>query len=153
MTAIISNLEEITRETLIEKLGENNISSDPVMVVAGRIAEVSINPELLDPAYLAQLKVITLPLFDNSSFQVYLDKSTFYRQSISLRGSMAESSTAVFFLSMTEKQVWAALRIPDERILFIIKYVQLAGKHYLFQADITEVERYECEVLMPPEQE
>jgi len=149
MVALINKLEEVSRDAFMAIPGEEMGLSDPVITFAERIAEVRINPVILDKKYLSQLKKITLPLFDRMQLQVYFNKSNVDKHSISLRGSTADSDQIVFFLSITGNQVAATLRMPDENCLYTIKKVQPAGKHYLFQGRITEVEKYECAVRKP----
>ncbi len=146
---LIVKLEEVNRDIFIEQFGRDAILSDPATATADRIAEIDINPELIEPSYLSHLDMINLTVFDDKCYRVLFDTINIYGQSISSRGKIVDSATAVFFLSVTGKQVLASLRLPDSNNLITIKYIQPAGKHYLFQADITEIEQYECEVRIP----
>jgi hypothetical protein len=146
-------IEEISREAFTQKVGETYISNDPVLKNALRIAEVSLNQEFLQLDNFTGVERINLNLFDNKSCQVLIDKSNSNASNIttvSIRGKLADVPTAVFFLSMTGVQVLATLRMPDQNLLYTIKYIQLLGQHYLLMAQITEVEQYECEVRIPP---
>jgi hypothetical protein len=148
---LVMKVKEISTEDFLEKYGEDFVSGDLVLAKAERIAEVDLNSKIFDIDYLSGVENLSLELFDNNSYPLLVDMLSSDGKTISLKGSSEASAVAVFFLSATEEQVLATLRLPESNYLYTIKHIYPSGKHYLFQGLITEVEQYECEVRIPPE--
>ncbi len=148
---LVMKVKEISTEDFLEEYGEDFVSGDPVLAKAERIAEIDLNRKIFDFDYLSGVENLSLELFDNISYPLLVDMLSSDGKTISLKGSSEVSAVAVFFLSATEEQVLATLRLPESNYLYTIKHIYPSGKHYLFQGLITEVEQYECEILTPPE--
>ncbi len=146
---IISQVNEISRESFTEKFGQQYVTGDPVLANAVRIAEVDLNSALFNADQRTGLETLNLKLFDGTHKQIIVTTSL-PGSTISLQGKLEESPLSIFFLSVTEQQALATLRLPDINTVYTIKYLHPSGRHYLFQGLITEVERYECEVKIPP---
>ncbi len=147
---IISSVNEVSRHSFIEKFGQELLSIDPVLANAGRIAEVDLNSALFNPDQLTGLEILDLELFDGIFKQILITKHVPSAAIISLQGRLEESPSAVFFLSVTGQQALATLRLPDINTVCTVKHIHPAGRHYLFQGLITEVEQYACDIKIPP---
>ncbi len=147
---LITHVNEVKKEYFFETFGQEYISTDPVMANAVRIAEVEINEKLFSSDQFSSIAFIHLELFDGTHKQVQVETHLPGAAGFSLQGRLEESPLSVFFLSVTEQQALATLRLPDINTVYTIKYLHPAGRHYLFQGLITEVEHYECEVKTPP---
>ncbi len=146
-------LQELSLEDFADNVGETDIAADPVLRNAYRIAEISFTRDFVLVDNLTNIDLITLYLFDNESLQVLIDKTSINNPSsslLSLRGKLSSSPTAAFFLSLSEAQVLATLRLPKINTVYTVKYIHPADKHYLFKGLITEVEHYECDIRIPP---
>ncbi len=146
---IVSQVNEISRESFTEKFGQQYVTGDPVLANAVRIAEVDLNSALFNADQRTGLETLNLKLFDGTCKQVIVTTSL-PGKTFSLQGKLEESPLSVFFLSVTEQQALTTLRLPDINTVYTIKYIHSAGRHYLFQGLITEVEHYESEVKIPP---
>ncbi len=147
---LITHVDEVNRESFIERFGQEYISADPVLANAERAAKVEVNSTLFSPDQLTGFDIINLELFDGTFKQIQVKTYSPGASGFSLQGRLEESPSAVFFLSVTEQQALATLRLPDINIVYTVKYIHPAGRHYLFKGQITAVERYECEVRIPP---
>lgn len=135
------SLEQVATKDYLDQYGQNSLSDDPVSAAAVNIASVTFNKKLFEENYLKTGERLLLELTDHINEVVSLESVTYGSSSISLRGKISGKPGSSLVLSTTGNETLMTLRLPEQNRLYMVKYNQQGGKHYLFEAPLDAIEQ------------
>ncbi len=151
--SLFINLKEISREDFTGKYGRHQLLANPVVAVAERIGEVTINTAIFKPGLLKTGNRLSLPVFDEKKYYASIDNIA-GGAVLSVRAHLEEPGFGMLILSFADDKVLATLELAAKNILYTVNYDHISVKHYLFEAPLDKIERLEDGLsLIPPNRE
>jgi len=135
------SIEQVSINNYLNQYGQNSLAGDPVSAAAINIAAVTLNQVVFEENVLKAGDRLLAELTGRNSENAIIEAVTSSGSSQTLRGKISGKPGSSLTLSVTGAEALITLRLPEQNRLYLVKFNQQGGRHYLFEAPLDAIEK------------